>query len=138
MPITYELDRAVGIARLTGTGEVLPAEWVDVMDRILGDPDHEPGMGFLMDRRLVTNTPTTPMIRVATEFFLARAEQLGHCRYASVVSDLAGYGMARMKSLLAENQAVTVQAFMDLAEAEQWLREPTRASGPNISDSQAG
>ena len=138
MPITYELDRETGIARLTGTGEVLPAEWVDVMDHILRDPDHEPGMGFLMDRRLVTNTPTTPMIRVATEFFLARAAQLGRCRYASVVSDLAAYGMARMKSLLAENQVVTVQAFTDLAEAERWLRDSSCASGPNISDSQAG
>ena len=138
MPISYELDRETGIARLTGTGEVLPAEWVDVMDRILGDPDHEPGMGFLMDRRLVTNTPTTPMIRVATEFFLARAEQLGRCRYASVVSDLAAYGMARMKSLLSENEVVTAQAFTDFAEAERWLGEPGRASGPNISDSQTG
>ena len=138
MPITYELDRETGIAHLTGTGLILPADWVEVMDRVLRDPDHEPGMGFLMDRRLVTNTPTTPMIRVATDFFLARAEQLGRCRYASVVSELAAYGMARMKSLLAENLVVRVQAFTDLGAAERWLREPTRASDSHVSDNQAG
>ncbi len=116
----------------------MPAEWVDVMDRILRDPDHEPGMGFLMDRRLVTNTPTTSMIRMATDFFVARREQLGRCRYASVVTEQAAYGMARMKSLLTENQLVTVEAFTDLAAAELWLRGPTSAWGPNASNSQAG
>jgi hypothetical protein len=126
MPITYDVDIDAGLVRLTGTGDVHPPEWTAVLDQVLKDSRHQPGMGILMDRRAITNTQNTAMITAGVDYFETRAALLGACRYATVVSDLSAYGMGRMMEQLTEARrraAVEVRAFTDIGEAEQWLRQ---------------
>lgn len=134
MAIDFLIDEDADLVRLQASGHVLTAEWVAVMDRALADPGYRTGMGFLMDRREITNLPTTAMIRDVLEFFAARASQMGSCRYASVTGDLAAYGMSRMKAILAEATTVEVGAFSDIEAAERWLRSPRSKASPGAAN----
>lgn len=89
----------------------------------LSDPAYRRGFNFLSDRRDQPDVPDTEFARAAADFLKGRSGVMGGCRWASVVSRDALYGMARMFSVLCEGGCISVAAFRGYEEARSWLRD---------------
>lgn len=124
MAFTYHIDKTSRIVYLAGNPAGLE-EWQRTMLAIFADPDYETGFSFLSDRRFMEEPRSTEFLRAALTFLKAHQSKLGRCKWASVVSTTAAYGMGRMVQILSEAMAIEVQVFTNLDEARAWLSEPT-------------
>ncbi len=123
MNIAYSIDKALRIVTLSYSGNPNFDEWSNMMIAVFRDPNFEPGFSLLMDRRLVTTSPTTDYIEKIAAFTKARPNELGKCRTAVVVSEMASFGMARMFQALSGDSERT-QVFKDFEKAKRWLCFP--------------
>lgn len=123
MNLRYSIDKTSRIVTVHYEGKPDFDEWADTIRAVLRDPDHEPGFGFLLERRLVAEAPTAEYIRQAVHFIQAHQTELGGCRWAVAVSGNAPYGMVRMAQALAEGIPFPLQVFTDIEKAKGWLRE---------------
>ncbi len=121
MSVTYRIDPSTGIVYLKTTGESTFAEWREAVLSALHDPDYRKGFNFLSDRSDQANVPDTGFAKSAAALLRELADLIGDCRWASVASRDALYGMARMFSVLAEGTCVEVAAFRDIGDARRWL-----------------
>jgi hypothetical protein len=46
---------------------------------------------------------------------------MGSCKWATVVSTIAAFGMGRMTQILSENLRIKVEVFKDMDQAIYWL-----------------
>jgi hypothetical protein len=102
MSLTYSIDPAAGVVELRYFGRQDFAEWSAVMYAILEDPAFAEGYGFLSDRRLVSEVPTTDFVQATLTFLRTHQARLGARRWAAIVNDAASYGMGRMAQQLGE------------------------------------
>jgi len=109
------------MVRLVYQGGPSFEEWERTMRAVLADPAYQRGFPFLVDRRFDEPTSRDTLRRVIHFLSLNEAE-LAESRWAIVVSSLASYGMARMKQGLGGDLPMPIQVFMDMGEAERWLR----------------
>ena len=117
---TYRIDKNDRIVYLEGADPTLE-QWRETLLAIFADPDYETGFDFLSDRRAIESPRSTLFIKAAVSFLRDHSEQVGQCKWASVVSTTVAYGMARMAQILSEDTEITVQAFTDIDEARRWL-----------------
>lgn len=126
MHLTYSIDNNLQIVSLKYTGNPDFSEWASVMRSVFDDPSFEPGFSFILDRRLVTTAPTTGYIKRVVAFVESHPAELGKCRTAVVVGEIASYGMGRMSQGYL-GDAHETEIFKDLEEAKRWLlpRDPS-------------
>jgi hypothetical protein len=122
MNITYSIDKNLHIVTLNYTGHPDFDEWANTMLAVFRDPGFESGFSFILDRRLVTTIPTTDYIKRIAAFSNDHPIELGKCRTAVVVNEMASYGMGRMSQAFLDNSENT-QIFKDMDEAKRWLQD---------------
>lgn len=120
--LTFTIDLEQRLVRVTGTGDAQSPDWIALFDRVIAAPGFEPGMNFLVDRRLVTSVPTRETVTEIVHYYATHKEQFSHCRVASVTDNDAAYGMNRVASVFAEETTVTVQVFRHMDQAYRWAR----------------
>lgn len=120
MPITYSVDPRHHRVVLRPTDTRRVGEWEAVLTEVMDDPRFSPGVDLLIDA--TGAEPIEPSIlRRAVAFYRAHAGFLGPSRWAVVVRDTAGYGMARMAQGLAGGDAPEVEIFWSVDDALLWL-----------------
>ena len=121
--LTYTIDKAAGIVRLHYAEA---PDWPDmnrVLDALLKDPEHQPGMGILADRGDIETPQTVGYVRHVILYVRKHEQQFGDARWALVVRGAAPYGMGRMAQLLGDDiPTMDLEIFNDVVEAEAWLR----------------
>lgn len=119
-PLAYRIDSAKGLAVVTYRVQPAFEEWATTLNRLLTDPAFRPHFGVLFDRRSVSHPVTPEYIRKIIRFLDEKqtAHKMGHC--ATVVSDIASYGMGRMAEQISTIDE-SFRTFRTLHEAEQWL-----------------
>jgi hypothetical protein len=128
MPIHFAIDRRQRLVSYVVEGNATAAEARDFFNQVLRHPDYRCGFDFFGDRRGVDAAPEPTYIYAVAAEVNARARQLAPCRWAVVVSDILGFGMARMWAILAEQSGVTIHPFQSAEEAAAWLGLPASYS----------
>jgi hypothetical protein len=123
MSLAYSIDPVAGVVELRYSGSYDIAEWSSVMHAILQDPAFRAGYGFLSDRRLVSEAPTTEFVQGTLSFLKTHQAVLRASRWAAIVGDAASYGMGRMAQQLGEALPFPIEIFTDAGRARRWLRE---------------
>ena len=117
--VQWRIDPQKRIVYLTFLENPTLLEVMSILSEIFAHPDYQSDYGFLADRRKV-GPPTTDYMKGATEVARHHKAQL-QGPWATVVTGLTSYGMARMGEILAEPIGIQERVFTDLAEAEVWL-----------------
>jgi hypothetical protein len=119
MAPTFTISPKERIVRVRYDEPATFTEWVDTMDSIIGDERFRPGFGFLIDRRSVP-APTAAFAESVANYLQQRGPELGDgLRSATVVADVASYGMAQI--IQGMSPSTEIRLFTTLEEAEQWL-----------------
>jgi hypothetical protein len=121
--LTYHIDKTAKIVYLEG-GDPSLDEWKETLLTLFADPDFEIGFNFLSDRRFLDRARSSTYVRAALDFLNLYADQLGTCKWATVVSTTAAYGMGRMSQILSEDMNIRIEVFTDKDEARNWLLRP--------------
>jgi hypothetical protein len=119
MPMTYEIDSASGIVRVTMTGHLTAGDFHDYMRATREDPAFRPEMSRLVIALSVESFPSGPEIQAIAQETRARSLAPG-ARFAVVANTPLAVGMANMlfiQSGLDERYAI----FRDEAAAKAWL-----------------
>jgi hypothetical protein len=124
MPIHFAIDRRRRLVCYAVEGDATAAEARAFFEAVLSHPDYARGFDFLGDRREVGEAPGTHYVQTVAAEVKARRRELGPCRWAVVVADDAGFGMARMWSILADGSGVDIRPFRCAGEAAAWLGLP--------------
>src|SRR4051812_19303951 len=122
MPIHFAIDRRHRLVAYVVEGDITPGEPRAFLNAVVAHPSYRCGFDFYGDRR---GAPAEPayFYAIAAEVN-SRARQLGPCNWAVVVTDAAGFGMARMWGTLTESSGVRVQPFRCAEDALAWMDLP--------------
>jgi hypothetical protein len=120
MEFTYHIDKTNRIVTLEGDDPSLEI-WQQTLLAVFSDPDFETGFNFLSDRQSASEARSTYFLRAALDFLKAHAREMGICKWATVVSTIAAYGMGRMTQILSEDSNIEIGIFKDIDEARNWL-----------------
>lgn len=118
MPISYQIEPGTKIVVVTIQGVVTAQEQSEHVDRMFADPDLQPPLRILSDRREQEDIPSPELIR-QTARQLAGIERAAGSRVAFVVTRPVQVGMSRMFAAHARNMEIEV--FTDVARARAWL-----------------
>lgn len=122
MPVSYAIDAARGVVRITIGDDFTAAEAAALLERLAGDPALVPGMPQLVDLTRVTAAPTaTESENLASALARLRGRFEG-ARCAVIVAHPAMYGAIRQLAALAARAGVEVRPFQDRVAADEWLR----------------
>jgi hypothetical protein len=122
MPMTPTIDPDQRLVTILFTADPSFDEWKATMEAIFAHPDYRPGFNFLGDRRAVRTPPERSYFERTVEFTNAHADQVRGARWATLVATPAGYGMARVAQVLADEGPIEVGVFTELSAAMGWLR----------------
>ena len=120
MAFTYRIDKTSGIVYLEGEPLDID-EWRQTLFTLFADPDFKAACHFISDRRFSDKPRSTDFLKTALTFLKAHADQVGKCKWATVVSTTAAYGMGRMVQILSEDMDIEVKVFTNIDEARRWL-----------------
>lgn len=121
MPVRYDIDTRLEIVRVVADGAVSYEDDRDCLLRVLDDPRHRPGFGFLVDHRRRMPAATAEHVRARAGTFEELNDRLGRLKLAVVVERDVSFGLARMFSALTSDLAIQVEIFRAPEEAEAWL-----------------
>jgi hypothetical protein len=121
MPVTAATDPAGRFSIVTVTDPYTIDEWRTGMLAAGADVTFRALRRMLIDRRGST-PPTTAFVDLMIRFAAEHPADIG-TRVAVVVSDIAGFGMARMAELKASGSVpeASIMVFHDYAGAVDWL-----------------
>ena len=118
--LSYDIDGTSRVVLIT-CGNTTLERWRELMLRIFTDPRYQPGFSVLVDCRTATLTPSTEEVRGVVSFISSHRTMLGQARWAVVVENPSGYGMARMAEAIALISDVNLRAFHTPDEALAWF-----------------
>jgi hypothetical protein len=118
MPITWSVDPTARFVVMSVSDPYTIEEWRTAMLAILEAPISRPRLAILVDRRHSTPA-TTSFVNQMSAFFEEHQRALLNSLRAILVSDDAGFGMARMTAL--RNPDATIQTFRSYEQAVAWL-----------------
>jgi hypothetical protein len=134
MPISYRIDSKRHLVLTTASGVLTDDDILQLKERLVVDPEFQPGMKELADIRAIDRLAvTTGGVRRMMFHDQAHAPQVGGHQLAIVVSHGVAYGMARMYQMMTEETVAGVGIFRDVDAATSWLGisgEP--ACGPEL------
>src|SRR5215212_8571570 len=108
MDFRYRIDKANRIVYLEGDDPPLEV-WRQTMLAVFADPDFETGFNFLSDRRCAAEARSSDYLKTALSFLRLHDNEMGSCKWATVVSTIVAFGMGRMTQILSENLRVRVE-----------------------------
>jgi hypothetical protein len=120
MKFTYRIDKTNRIVYLEGDDPGLEL-WRQTLLAVFADPEFETGFNFLSDRRSASEARSADYLKAALSFLKYHENEIGKCKWATVVSTMAAFGMGRMSQLLSENLSTRIEVFKDIDEAIDWL-----------------
>jgi hypothetical protein len=127
VPITYEVDPGAALIRVEASGDVLPRDIFQHLDRLAADPAIGPGVPALVDVRGITRVPTAAEFRTAGQAYGAAGRgRFASSRRAFLVDGMLMFGAVRQLAAAAEPFGVDVRPFLDEGEALAWLGEVAR------------
>ncbi len=126
MPISYVIDQALGIVRITAERDSTPADHGRLARCWLRDPAYRAGMSILVDNRRMGIGPTCEQIRELAETSRHMRDFEPGTRCALVAADDLRFGLARMFSSISEDAPLHTRVFRNVPEAEAWLKAPPR------------
>ena len=125
MPMSYRIDRAAGIIRISGDGTLTDEDMIACIAALREDGDLRPGMPTLSDMRDVSSLEISPagivqMLRVMDR----TSGRRGDAKAAIVVSRDLAFGMGRMLASIGEAKHATprFRVFRDLEAALTWIK----------------
>ncbi len=122
MPISYFIDKEMGVAFATGSGELTEQELLNHKRRLFSDPDFHPGFVELSDVTSIEKLSVTPEgIQRFVAQDSANAPGNEHYKLAIVVSEDFAFGMGRMYEMSTSEHFSNVGIFRDVNEARAWL-----------------
>jgi hypothetical protein len=120
MDFTYRIDKVDRIVYLEGDDPSFEV-WRQTMLAVFAHPEFETGFNFLSDRRSAAEARSSEYLRAALDFIKRHDNEIGSCKWATVVSTIAAFGMGRMTQILSENLRIKVEVFKDMDQAIYWL-----------------
>lgn len=122
MPVSWIVEPEGRFVVLLPTDPATFDEWRTAMLAVLAAPASRPRLKMLIDRRK-SEPVSVGFVNQMTDFFAAHQSALSGSRRAIVVSDDAGFGMARMTELKSalENPDSKARVFRSYSEAVVWL-----------------
>ena len=121
MPVSYEIDAARGVVRITIGDEFTAAEAVALLERLASDPLLSPGMSQLVDLTRMTTPPTVAESENLASALARLRGRFEGARCAVIVAHPAMYGAIRQLAALAARAGVEVRPFNDQVAAGEWL-----------------
>ena len=122
MPVSWSVEPEGRFVVLLPTDPATFEEWRTAMLDVLAAPVSRPRLKMLIDRRK-GEPVTVGFVNQMTDFLATHQTALSGSRRAIVVSDDAGFGMARMTELKSalENPDSLARVFRSYSEAVAWL-----------------
>jgi len=121
MPISFRIDKRLGLLTTTGTGEVTDEEMKEYGERLRSDPDLAHVTREISDFR-GAKVSVMPLRLAEIARMHTRAFSAGQrTRCAVLVSSELVYGFVRMYAVCAEPLGHEVHPFRSMAEAREWL-----------------
>ncbi len=119
-PLSYVIDAPKRMVFVTYHEQPSFAQWSQTMGRIFEEPDYQPQMGIVLDRRAVFRPAETEYVRQMVRYIDRRRATVGASGWAILVGNLGSYGMGRMAEQLSDCTQ-SIRTFKRLEEAESWL-----------------
>lgn len=121
MALRYEINTERKNIRVTATGEVSPADLVDLHHRFAASPEVRADFSILFDLRHA-EAPRSGFSSDGVRALAALPNILSpESRRAVVVRTVLGFGIARMYGLRRGDRMTDFGVFRDLGEAERWI-----------------
>jgi hypothetical protein len=120
MLLAYTIDPVQRLITITGEYAGRDA-WQDVLSRVLGDPDLQPGLNLLRDLRGATTPTNAETVIEVISVVCAFWPKLQLSRYA-VVTPRSMDPAALVAQALADREDLPMRIFTTHEEATQWLR----------------
>jgi len=124
VPIHFAIDPRHRLVIYCVEQDATTDEARDFFRAVASHPSFRTGFDFLGDRLGVGAAPEPTYVYAVAAEVNSRARQLAPCRWAVVVRDLLGFGMARMWSLMAQDSGVQIRPFQAADDAAEWLGLP--------------
>lgn len=127
MSVSWRISE--GLVVLESDEQSAMAEWQSAVTLALISDQFRPGMALLHDARKVERVPDPAEARMRVWFLTTQTRRHGVARWATVVSGPARYGIGRLaEAIVDRDRSAEFRIFLDMAEAEAWLREGLPAS----------
>jgi hypothetical protein len=128
MPHQITLDIAGPFFRIDVVGEITLSYLEEILEEMMGRPDHQPNIGILWDFRSGdVSTLTADDFRDMRESRARIAARRGYVRVAILAKDDLTFGISRMAEMSAEVADMPIGVFREDRTAVDWL---SRAPGP--------
>jgi hypothetical protein len=122
MDFAYRIDKAKRIVYLEGDDPSFEV-WQQTMLAVFADPEFVTGYNFLSDRRSATRARSSEYLKTALDFLKSHADEIGSCKWATVISTLMAFGMGRMTQTLSKDSSIRIELFKDINQAVYWLMQ---------------
>jgi hypothetical protein len=99
--------------------------WIQTIQEIIKDEHYHPGMGFILDRRGVSEVASPEEVKAALDYIKYHQQIFKGSRWGVLQGNMASYGMARMGQILSVGMPIEVDIFDDLEQAKDWLTSKT-------------
>ena len=119
-PIEFGIDAELGVVLFVSRADPTIAQWIHAVETILGDPEFQVGFGFVSDRSAVREPAKPAFVREAARYLRHRQDVFARTRWAVLVQDTVGFGMARMGQAYVPETGPDVQIFSDVDAAIAW------------------
>ncbi len=118
MPVSYRIDRSLGLIFTTPQGVFTGQDMLTHVQRLSEDPDFDPSYNQLVDLRAITDFAISAAeLRMITVYRLYNEKS----RRAIVADEDITFGMARMYEVFREDAPEEIKLFRDMADARRWL-----------------
>ncbi|HEX6643114.1 MAG TPA: hypothetical protein VF037_00435 [Gemmatimonadales bacterium] len=127
MPSDYEIDELQRLIRVTATGHLTDADFLEQRVRLRDDPAFDRDFSFLVDLRAVTEVSLSAQVvaRLARDPISApgvrRALVFPPAGPGSDEPEPHAFGLGRVFQTIAALRGEDVEVFMHLGDAERWL-----------------
>lgn len=129
MPVTYEVDKTLGLVWTRLVGVVTVDELVAHFQELEQNPDAPVSLNVLLDLTDLTTVPDAGQLRTLTKEMTRVYQRIHFNACAIVASRDVLFGMARMWEVFAGECFQATRTFRHLEEARTWL-----ASDPTPED----
>lgn len=124
MPISYRIDKALGLLTVVGSGEVRDEDLVSYKSTLMSDPDLENVTLEISDFRGTSFTVSPKRLpdvaKLHEDVFAGKRPT----KCAVLVSSELQYGLVRMYAQCIGRQGHEVTPFRTMEEAREWLGLP--------------
>lgn len=125
MPLSFRIDRALGVVFAAAHGVLTDDDLIDFAQKTANDPELRSGLNELIDvRGADLRSVTTRTLRRVAEIFSAFDTGPSRGRVAFVAPADVAFGLSRMYQAYRSDAATEMSVFRAMAEARAWLGLP--------------